>query len=124
MSRGFSVVELMVTLFIATLFILSGYQLYGAVIANSKDAREMSEASNVGYEVLRKEGAVYTGVVNEPCNTPRIETITRTGLKLQNVQISLERCKPFASSSLIQVTAKIRYGVPQKEVIHATYVAG
>lgn len=124
--NGFTAVELMVTLFVAVLFILSGYQLYGAVTLRSANSREMSEASNVGYEVLRKEGSVYKPTSNS-CAAPSEEAITnRTGLKIPNPSIRILRCKPIQGSSLIQVTVSVKYGQlgTQREVLHATYVSG
>lgn len=121
-SRGFTTVELMVTLFAAVLFLLSGYQLYDLVNSRSLRSSEMSEASNIAYEVLRKEGSEYSGISNS-CTYPANQNISRPNLKLKNVSITLSRCKPFAGSSLIQVTSKIRYGNPQREVVHATYIA-
>lgn len=118
---GFTTVELMVTLFVAVLFILSGYQLYDMVSARSSSAREMAEASNIGYEVLRKEG-VYKPVTSA-CSAPPEESVTRSDLKIPDVTITIKRCKPFADSTLIQVTVSVKYGTPQKEVVHATYLA-
>ena len=52
-KKGFTVVELMITLFVASLFIISGYQLYQVVVFRGSDARKLSEASTLAYEVLR-----------------------------------------------------------------------
>lgn len=57
MKKGFTVVELMITLFVASLFIISGYQLYQVVVFRGSDARKLSEASTLAYEVLRSEKA-------------------------------------------------------------------
>lgn len=122
LKQGFTTVEIMVTLIVAVLFILSGYQLYGMVSNRSSVTREMSEASNIGYEVLRKEGGVYQPI-SSPCATPTTQVITKTGLKLSNVTITIRRCKPFSDSEIIKVSVSVKYGTPQKEVVHATYLA-
>ncbi|MDN5819811.1 MAG: prepilin-type N-terminal cleavage/methylation domain-containing protein [bacterium] len=51
--QGFTAVELLITLFVAALFITSGYQLYAITTADSADIRERSLASNIGYKFLR-----------------------------------------------------------------------
>lgn len=120
---GFTAVELLVTLSVGVLFLISGYQLYGAVNTRSGNAREMAEASNIGYDVLRKEGSVYHSASG--CGSPSSTEVTRTSPNLQNLNITLLRCQPSADTSdLIQVTVKVRYGndSPQREVIHAVYV--
>ena len=38
-ASGFTVVELMITLIIAGIFLMSGYQLYGAVLVRNTEAR-------------------------------------------------------------------------------------
>lgn len=52
-AEGFTAVELLITLFVAALFIISGYQLYAVATADSADIRERSLASNIGYKYLR-----------------------------------------------------------------------
>lgn len=120
--RGLTTVELMVTLFVGALFIISGYQLYGAISMRASDSREMAEASNIGYEVLRKEGTYQS--VSSPCSSPIQQNIPRTSPQLPGIEVVLSRCKPIASSSLIRVMVVVKYGsAPKKEVAHATYVA-
>lgn len=121
---GFTTVELMVTLIIASLFIVSGYQLYNAVTLQSGKAREMAEASNIGYEVLRNEGSEYVSTAN-PCATPAIISVSRSVPTLPGLGIVLKRCKPFTDNNIVMVTVTVRYGntSPQKEVSHATYIS-
>lgn len=68
-EAGFTVVELLVSLVVGSLLLISGYQLYGVVSTVVGEARQMSQASNIGYEVLRREGGVYQDL-SEPCHAP------------------------------------------------------
>lgn len=119
---GFTTVELMVTLFVAVLFILTGYQLYGAINLNTNNTRAMAEASNIAYDVLRNEGSVYQSTT-ALCTSPAIDTSVTRDSKIQNMSIEVARCSPPLSiSNITIVTVTVKYGDPQKEVKHATYV--
>ncbi|MDO4712378.1 MAG: type II secretion system protein [Candidatus Saccharibacteria bacterium] len=123
-QRGFTAVELMVTLFVAAFFVLSGLQLYGVVIDRIAETRRLSEASSVAYEVLRSASTLPTGaadIVNR-CTSPHRETVARHVPALPDAEITVVRCRPFRGSSvMVQVQVIVRYGSPKKEVIHATY---
>lgn len=125
-SKGFTVVELMVTLVIAVLFVISGYQLYGTVSLRSSATRQAAEASNIAYDVLRHEGSVYVPATNNCNSVGTEETVSRPSTaSLPNLNIKLQRCKPYADSSLIRAMVIVRYGETglTDEVRHATYVA-
>lgn len=124
-DSGFTAVELMVTLFVAVLFIMSGYMLYDAVSSRSANTREMAEASNVAYEVLRNEGSAYRSISTMCSATPPSQTVTRSDLKIPSPTITIKRCKPFADSMILQVTVVVQYGPSEarKEAVHATYVS-
>jgi hypothetical protein len=121
-QSGFSTVELMVSLFVAALFILSGSQLYSVVTNRVAESREMSEASSIGYEVLRKEGSVYpVGVPTCPGGTT--STIARTSATLNSLSVSLHQCLVSSEVSLVRSTVTVSYSNPAKKVVHATYIA-
>ncbi len=127
MKKGFTAVELLIALFIAALFILGGYQLYGTVALRLGNARETAQASNVGYSILRNQGSVHQLITNN-CTNPAIENVdpaTVTGLtNLPNATATIRRCRPVAASTMIRVLVTVQYGstTPLKEVIHVTYV--
>lgn len=122
---GFTAVELMVTLFVAVLFIMSGYMLYDAVSSRSANTRELAEASNVAYEVLRNEGSVYRSTSSKCGVAFTSQTVTRSNLKIPNPAITIKRCKPFTDSMILQVTVVVQYGPNEarKEAVHAAYVS-
>ncbi|NCU29408.1 hypothetical protein EOM60_02235 [Candidatus Saccharibacteria bacterium] len=124
-DRGFSTVELVVTLFVATMFIFSGYQLFGVITARSGESRQLSLASNIGYEVLRSKGEVGIGSITTPCSgsvtsIPVTDVSTTT---LPSAAVSMTKCKPYSDLSVIKVTSIVEYGdtTPKKKVVHATY---
>lgn len=120
MSKGFTTVELMATLIVASLFLISGYQLFSAVSYQSGQARNMGEASNIGYRILRQQ--TYSSVTNS-CSSPLTQNIPAPVGELPNpVTITVEKCKPFADSSLIKITVVVEYGARGGRVVHATYL--
>ena len=121
-EAGFTVVELLVSLVVGSLLLISGYQLYGVVSTVVGEARQMSQASNIGYEVLRREGGVYQDL-SEPCHAPERQTIHRSDITLPETTITMERCRPYKEVAVLRVVVIVRYGTPQKEVRHATYIA-
>ena len=120
MSKGFTTVELMATLIVASLFLISGYQLFSAVSYQSGQARNIGEASNIGYKILRQQ--TYSAVTNS-CASPLVQTAPAPSGELpEPVAITVEKCKPFADSSLIKVVVVVEYGVRGGRTIHATYL--
>lgn len=123
---GFTVVELMITLIIAGIFIMSGYQLYGAVLARNTEARRTSEAASIGYSILRERGLYKT--VSEVCGSGVVKTehVTppTTPTLPDPVRARVEYCKVPNSVAVIRVAVIITYGTPAQEVVHATYISG
>ena len=132
MSRkdGLTTVELMVTLFVAALFILSGYQLYNAVNLRAGNSREMSEASNIAYRILREQAIYDSSFTKDTSSTcPSSSTLSPTPTlpanTLPNPVVSVYRCYVDTNSDLQRVTVQIEYGndTPKRKVVHATYVS-
>lgn len=141
MSRrdGLTTVELMVTLFVAALFILSGYQLYNAVNLRAGNSREMSEASNIAYRILREQAIYDSSFTKDTSSTcPSSSTLSPTPTlpanTLPNPVVSVYRCYVDTNSDAVmagtdsdlqRVTVQIEYGndTPKRKVVHATYVS-
>ncbi len=124
-DRGFSTVELVVTLFVATMFIFSGYQLFGVISARSGESRQLSLASNLGYEVLRSKGEIGIDSISALCSssvTPIPVTDVSTAT-LPSATVSITKCKPYSDLPLVRATSIVEYGdtTPKKKVVHATY---
>ncbi len=132
-QQGFTITELMVTLFVAALFTISGWQLYTVVTQRAIEAQRTSEASNIGYKVLRKHGTY--GATMASCgassdNVPISEDIptlfTGSNIPDDNREVKLVRCNPVDGLPVNRLTVTVSYGTGdnKQEVSHALYVAG
>lgn len=120
-QSGFSAVELLITLFIASAFIATGYQLYSVVIQNGESARAKAKASNIAYDNLRR----YSPQATNPCTTatPSPTPSIPSGSNLANASISVAISCPLGTSAGIsKVTATVTYGNPQESVVHVLFV--
>lgn len=127
-QQGITTTELIVTLFIGALFILSGYQLYNAVNLQAGNAREMAEVSSVAYRILRMDRPPFDPVITESCTSPRQSTVNieqMSEIKALSPVGRIYRCKPVAGSDTVRVTVEIAYGSdsPKRKVTHAIFVA-
>ena len=127
-SEGFTVTELMVTLFVAALFALSGWQLYTVVTARSAEARQASEASNLAYSVLRSsDWNANTYVAASACSsstTPAAVTPKPpTGTLPEPVNVMMLRCNPLSGVSMNKIIVTVKFGPDQQEVSHGIFVA-
>ncbi|MDO4773639.1 MAG: type II secretion system protein [Candidatus Saccharibacteria bacterium] len=123
MTKGFTIVELMITLGIAGIFLLSGFQLYQVVQLRNTEAREMSEAGNVGYGVLRKEAQNHTAYL-PVCSSsdPYPSIVSRTTTLPKPVRIEVRHCLPFTDAKVVKATVTVKYGQKGDSVVHATYI--
>lgn len=118
--KGFSTVELLITLFIAAAFLMSGYQLYSLIMREGGEANAQARASNVAYDYLQR----YKNVATNPCTqqTPvNSESVTVDGLTDAVITVTVT-CPYTSATSLSKVQATLQYGNPQETVINATYV--
>lgn len=124
-QAGFSVVELLITLFVAAAFFIAGYQLYSLIIKDGGQTRAEAKASNVAYDYLRR----YAATAVSPCaaSTPlNNQSISVSGLSSVTITITIS-C-PYAGSSGVndatsvsKIEATIKFNTPQKTVRYATY---
>lgn len=120
-ESGFSAVELLITLFVAVAFIATGYQLYSIIINDGGEARARAKASNIAYDNLRR----YTPQATDPCTvfTPTPAPSIPAGSGLSNATITVTISCPYTTAlNLTKVEVSVKYGSPQKEVVHAIYV--
>ena len=120
-QAGFSAVELLITLFIAAAFIGTGTQLYSVIIQNSDEARMRAKASNIAYDNVRRYSASTTNPcsVVSPSPTPSIPA--NSGLTSASISVTIS-CPYGAGMATSKVEAKVLYGTPQQEAVHAIYV--
>lgn len=124
-QSGFSAVELLITLFIAAAFMISGFQLYAVVIKDGGEARMKANASNIAADYLQKYKS-NTNVKN-PCvaNTNTLPTTTLSESEapgLSNVTVSVATECLVAISSMSKIIVTLKYGTPQQTITNSTYV--
>jgi prepilin-type N-terminal cleavage/methylation domain-containing protein len=66
-QEGFTAVELLITLIIASMFLFAGYQLYTQVTRDGNDANRLAKVSNTAYEMLRERGATVSAANPNGC---------------------------------------------------------
>lgn len=66
-QAGFTAVELLITLMIASMFLFAGYQLYTQVTRDGNDANRLAKVSNTAYELLRERGATVSAANPNGC---------------------------------------------------------
>ena len=125
--EGFTIVELMVTLFVAALFALSGWQLYSVVTARSAEARQYSEASNIAYSVLRSwewNASVYqaSSACSSAVTPVAVLPAPPTG-SLEGASVTISRCNPISGVSINRVIVTVTYGPEMTEVSHGMFIS-
>ena len=118
--KGFSVIELLVTLFVAVGFLYAGYQLYSLVIQDSNLARSESRASNIANSYL-KQYLNSTSFVCTSSNPLTDSAITDNGLSSVTVSVAIT-CPYSASPSISEVTVTVKYNNPQQTLISSSYI--
>lgn len=113
---GFSTVELLITLFVAALFLGAGYLLYNTIVRESGGARRQARASNVAYRYLRTysdavpASCVEREVLADQALAPPVDT-------LPDARVWVTYSCPEPGLTKVEVT--VRYG--REEVTHALY---
>lgn len=121
---GFSAVELLITLFIAAIFLAAGYMLFSAIMRDAAAARQQAQASNIAYDYTERHAAT----ADNPCaaSTPLNDfVLNSTPQGLQNVRLTVRITCPYSSTPTIsKISTTVRYGSnPVKEAYHAVYAA-
>lgn len=135
---GFSVVELLATIIIGSLFVLAFYQMYVTTTQSNATAKWHATANDLAYSNLRK----YTGRPSFTCdntststtnlitnpNAPGQVLSTSTtaspaqlpGPLVETIRIYAPRgCDPAYPAKIDSI---VEYGSPVKKIIHSTYV--
>lgn len=121
-TRGFTAVELLITLFVAAVFLASGYQLYSLILTDSGSIQSEASASNVAYDYLRKNSNAATNPCTE--STPVAnQALVIEGATNSTISISVT-CPQVDAPTLSQLVATITYTVGSETLTtkHATYV--
>jgi prepilin-type N-terminal cleavage/methylation domain-containing protein len=132
-ESGFTAVELLITLFIASIFLIAGFQLYAVVIKDNGTTRAQVTASNVAYSYIRE----YTTSASNPCvpiTTPYTQTPNVSGLTA--VTVSMTASCPYSGfattgtgsvptatqHAITEINVTVTYNNPQQTITNAIYV--
>ena len=125
-ERGFTAVELLITLFIASIFLLAGYQLYSQLGESGQNAKRISTISSLVYDQL-SNAHQYVAATGCTPNTS-IPALNPTVAGFTSVQITTAVTCPFSTTgggaanvSLITVKATYSYGGNTETLTHAQY---
>lgn len=120
-ERGFTAIELLITLIVGMMLLFSAYQLYSVVIQSSKDASRRANASIFAYQLIRENSYLAT----YPCTSATLSNVTipasanlPTG-STANVQLACVTGN--TSLNLTKISAIVTYGTGNS-VVHATYI--
>lgn len=132
-QAGFSAVELLITLFIAAIFLLAGYVLWNQVLSLGLDTERQARASNIAYEFLRRDWS-QVDCTDEDVITdidPETDVLSISGLQNPTARIVVS-CpyKATATSdgteptTIMKISSAVEYDSLGKrvKVTHATYV--
>lgn len=116
-QAGFTAIELLITLIVASMFLFAGYQIYTQVTRDGSDANKVAVLSNKVNEKLRS----LTGDSTITCTTTRApETIAEPGIGSVTYTRTISCPNPgMTSLKLIRVEAS--YDNNTKRVQHAAY---
>lgn len=122
-QEGFTAIELLITLLIASMFILSGYQLYAQVNRDGADANRSANVSALVTAKVQSEARSVTGTGNcvqvgptslGPVNEPGVGNVTY----VTNVTCP----SPTELTTLKYIKVEATYGSnPVRKIFHGTY---
>lgn len=117
-QAGFSAVELLITLFIAALFIMMGYQLYGVSISTGGEVRSKAAASNEAYTYLH-----YYSELSSQYTCAAINSGSKPSGIPANITLTLTCPNPTELPDLRMTKVTATKGNPSQEVSHAIYTS-
>lgn len=122
-AQGFTTIELLIAMIIATLFLVTIYQLYAVTVGDSAEVRNRTNASAAAYEVLRstKPQPQSTCTTVEPKYvTPSLSVKLPAG---STAEVAMS-CPYGEGVAPTKIQVKITYGPrPEQKVIYAAYQA-
>ena len=101
-KNGFTIVEVIVTLFVAVIFIVAGYQLYLLVVKNNSSAQNRSYAASLADNYLDKAVS----------NTKTCQTIGSTQIAVDHnnkVFLSVETPYGCNTNPIIKIDITVNY---------------
>lgn len=121
-DKGFTAVELLVTIFVAALFLSAGYQLFSVILQGGSDGRSRANAVLIAANYVQQyeDSATSTCAASNPLSN---SSLTIDGLTNPVVSVSIS-CPVASAPSLSKIQASVTYGddVDRITVTKAVYV--
>jgi len=129
-QNGFTAIELLITLIVASVFLFSGYQVYTQVVRDGADANRLAIISNKVNERLRKESLTTTSAAPSGCtpsnvlnNAPLgIEDVPGIGTVTYTKTVRCSANPTTLDVFMIKVEGSYNDAGVTRKVQHATYV--
>ncbi len=117
-ESGFTAVELLITLIIASLFLFAGYQLYTQVMRDGTASSKMAILSNLLRERMRSTAAGLPATCAASGPTTQTQTVAGVGSVTYSTTVSCPLATELPTLKLIRVDATYD---DNKKVSHAVY---
>lgn len=116
---GFTIIELLVTLFVAAIFLIAGYQMYTTILRTDGQTRTQAAAQSLAadYGARYVASAPYPCTASQPLNN---SPVTYTGLSSVTVSVTISCPKP-SPDNVASVNVLVKYGTPQNQISYSTW---
>lgn len=125
-TGGFTAVELLITLFVAAIFLSAGYILYNVVVTRSSEARHQIEADSIATDYLQRYRSLVGAacVASTPLPSTAITGSDAASLASARVTVSIT-CPIPALPSISKIIVKVDYkeGGTNESVQHEAYAS-
>jgi prepilin-type N-terminal cleavage/methylation domain-containing protein len=123
-SKGFSAPELLITLFIGSIFLIGGFQVWVQVTQTGSEANKQAIASNTAYQYARKHSVATANpcVASTPVNNQVITVDELSGPRITvTITCPYSSVPPMVNISKTTVTLTHGPTAERKTVTHALF---
>ena len=121
-ERGFTVVELLVTLAVGALLLFSAYQLYSFVLNDNVETSRRAAASNYAYQLMRENSAQATNPCSHLSGSPSSVPAQYKLPAGTTASWTRDCVNSYSPSELSLITVTVTWGSnSNQKVTHATY---
>ena len=132
LEQGFTAVELLITLFIAAIFLFAGYQLYIQVMKDGASANKTAQLSSIVYDRMRKAALSASSAAPGGCaaSSESVTTSTEAIAGVGSVTFKTTVDCPYSTTPgnltdifLIKVEGSFSDNGTTRKVEHATFTS-
>ncbi len=127
-QSGFTVVELLVTIIVAALFVSVFYNMFLILVGVNSNARNVSQASDLAYSNMRRYPTAASTALT--CSGSSTSLLNTTGTdsdypELGTITETVTASYPYGCAAVydvIKLVSVVTYGTNSTKVSYATYV--